>query len=155
MFYLNGETDPLMHPHLKFLTLLYLAECKDLCPTGKYQALHEIKGGQFFFRGSHELPLARLAGKFGKDADAFYKKGVSLGGIKAPYGDMSILLYPFPKIPLVYIFWKEDDEFPARITLLFDETAEKHLLLEGLWGTAFFTTNIFMLDIPPIKGKGK
>ncbi len=142
---LDKKTIPEMHPHLRFITLLYLVEAKDISPTGKWIALHEIKGGQFFFRGGHELPLNKIANKFGKDIELFNNKGISLGGQKYNFGDASICLYPFPKIPLIYILWKENDEFPANISILFDETAEKQMLLEGLWGIAFFTALQFMI----------
>ncbi|MBI5207891.1 MAG: DUF3786 domain-containing protein [Candidatus Firestonebacteria bacterium] len=141
-FFINREITPEIHPHLKFIALLYLVQVKEDVPTGKLCALHELKGGQFFFQGGHELPLTQLADKYGKDKNIedFYQKGISLGGTKAFYGDASFVLWPFPKIPITYILWKEDVEFPARITILFDETIEKHMVLEGICGTAFLTT---------------
>ena len=137
----NRVIIPEMHPHLRFLTLLYLTHAKDIYPSYKWIGLSGIRWGDFFFRGSHKLPLNELASKYSKDIENFYRHAFSLGGIKVNYGgDASVCLWPFPKLPVIYILWKEDDEFPAHTTLLFDETAEKHIVLEGLWGIAFFTT---------------
>ena len=47
-------------------------------------------------------------------------------GIKAVFdgedghdGDFSFILYPLPKIPLYYIFYLPDEDFPASVTALF------------------------------------
>ncbi|MBI5417884.1 DUF3786 domain-containing protein [Candidatus Poribacteria bacterium] len=115
-------------------------------PNGKLVGLESIKGGQFFFRAGHELPLAQVANKYKNDLEGFCKKGISLGGMKALYQDASIYLYPLPNIPIVYILWREEEEFPARVSILFDETIEKHMVLEGLWGIAFFTARQLLVD---------
>ena len=48
-------------------------------------------------------------------------------------GDEAFLLTVFPKVPLAYVLWREDDEFPARVTVLFDVTIQTHFSLDGIW----------------------
>jgi hypothetical protein len=50
----------------------------------------------------------------------------------APSGDFSFTLYPLPRIPLYYIFYLPDDEFPAAATCLFAADAANHLSVDGL-----------------------
>lgn len=46
--------------------------------------------------------------------------------------DVAAALYPFPKVPLLLLFWDKDDEFDASLQFLFDRSAESYLDLEAL-----------------------
>jgi hypothetical protein len=61
-------------------------------------------------------------------------------------GDFSLLLRPLPKVALCYIFYMPDDEFPASVTCLFSNNAERFMPLDGLADTAEYTTRK-MLDL--------
>lgn len=116
--------------------LFYLTSAKNIPFSGRLVQPVNLKGGQVFFRGTHVLPLDKLALKYGSDAKSFMKRGTELGGAQMDYGDASLQLFPFPRIPVVIILWLEDEEFPARTDLLFDSTCEFHLALDILWSTA-------------------
>jgi hypothetical protein len=47
-------------------------------------------------------------------------------------GDFSFTLFPLPKIPLFYVFYVADEEFPASVTCLFAANAESFLPVDGL-----------------------
>ena len=47
-------------------------------------------------------------------------------------GDFSFTVYPLPKIPLYYVFYCADEEFPASVTCLFAANAELFLPVDGL-----------------------
>jgi len=55
-------------------------------------------------------------------------------------GDFSLILYPLPKIPLYYIFYLPDDEFPASVTSLFCANALSFMPLDGLADVAEYTS---------------
>ena len=57
----------------------------------------------------------------------------------APSGDFSFTLYPLPRIPLYYIFYLPDEEFPAAATCLFAADAANHLPTDGLADVAEHT----------------
>lgn len=57
----------------------------------------------------------------------------------APSGDFSFTLYPLPRIPLYYIFYLPDEEFPAAVTCLFAADATEHLTVDGLADVAEYT----------------
>ncbi len=48
--------------------------------------------------------------------------------------DLAILFSPFPRTPVMLLFWDEDKEdgFDARVKLLFDETILEHLDIESI-----------------------
>jgi hypothetical protein len=93
----------------------------------------EIKGGDFFFRGPHALFTRPLEKRFGHDAQTFLEVGMRLGGGETDFGDVSFRLWPLPKIPLGYILWLEDEEFPARLVVTFDGSVEQQLPLDVIW----------------------
>lgn len=114
----------------------YLTSAMDIPLTGRLVQPGNLKGGDIFFRGSHVLPLDKLALKYGNDKEGFLKRATDLGGMQMNYGDASVKLFPFPRLPVVIILWEEDDEFPPRVDILFDSTCEFHLALDILWSTA-------------------
>jgi len=56
-----------------------------------------------------------------------------MGGSEILNGDKGFALEVFPRVPLAYILWKGDEEFPPRIRVLFDSTIESHLPLDIIW----------------------
>jgi hypothetical protein len=62
-----------------------------------------------------------------------------LNGIKREYGDSSVEIPALPRIPLLYILWK-NDEFPASSSTLFDASASYYLPTEDLAVLAELTT---------------
>lgn len=54
-------------------------------------------------------------------------------------GDFSFSLYPLPKVPLSYIFYVADEEFPASVTCLFAANAELFMPVDGLADVALDT----------------
>ena len=55
-------------------------------------------------------------------------------------GDLSLVLYPLPKIALCYVFYLPDEEFPASVTCLFSCNALSFLPLDGLADVAEYTS---------------
>ena len=55
-------------------------------------------------------------------------------------GDLSMIVRPFPKIKLHYIFYRTDDEFPASATCLFSHNALSFLPVDALADTGEYTS---------------
>jgi hypothetical protein len=124
--------------------LWYLVSAKDIACTGKLVNLEYISGGEIFTRGSHVLPLDSVANKFRKNREGFLEKGKKLGGEIMAYGDASLRLAPLPRIPVTLTLWLEDDEFPARLDLLFDSTCDMHLPTDIIWSIAMMSVLIML-----------
>ena len=117
-----------------YLVLLtYLLRARPIGLTGRMVTGSEIKGGDFFFRGPHALFTRPLEKRFGHDAQTFLEVGLRLGGGETDFGDVSFRLWPLPKIPLGYILWLGDEEFPARVVVTFDGSVEEQLPLDVIW----------------------
>jgi hypothetical protein len=47
--------------------------------------------------------------------------------------DISVVLYPLPKVPILICYWKSEDDLESRLHVFFDDTAEKNLPVESLF----------------------
>lgn len=47
--------------------------------------------------------------------------------------DYLALIHPFPKLPILIVFWKAEEEFDATLSLLFDRSAENNLSAESMY----------------------
>jgi len=125
--------------------LWYLAGAKEVPCTGRLVRIESIRGGEAFSRGSHVLPLGRLAQKYGNDKDGFIGNGERLGGEPERIADAGIRLFPLPRVPVALSLWLADDEFPARADLLLDSSCEIQLPPDIVWSVAMMSVLIMML----------
>jgi hypothetical protein len=131
--------------YTRLSVLWYLLQAQDVLPSGNLVNPRELGGsGLIFTQGSHILPLDKLARKYEEDTAAFLRQGMSLGGTSCKYGDASIKLFPFPKIPVLVVLWRKDEEFPARVDLLLDDTCSKHLPPDIIWSTTMMSVLVML-----------
>jgi len=118
---------------LYLVLVTYLLRARSIALAGRMVTGAELRGGSFFFRGPHALFAEPLELRFGKDPEEFLGAGLRLGGIKTDFGNASFRLWTLPRIPLGYILWAADDEFSARLGIVFDPSVEEHLALDVIW----------------------
>jgi hypothetical protein len=119
--------------------LAYLINAQDLPLANKYVGPENLPSGQFFFRGQHSLPTKQLEETFGKSPEQLYEVSKQFDAKRSKFGDASIELYALPRVPLTIIIWRGDDEFEARASILFDQTAGSQLPLDALGALANLT----------------
>jgi len=119
--------------------LAYLINAQDLPLANKLVRAQALPGGQFFFRGLHSLPTEKLAEAFGDCPEALHRISVQFGAKRCEYGDASIELYVLPRVPLTIVIWRRCEEFEARASILFDQTAAAQLPLDALLAAANLT----------------
>jgi hypothetical protein len=119
--------------------LAYLINVQDLPLANKFIKAENLPTGQFFFRGLHSLPTEKLEEVFGKSPESLYEASERFGAKKCEFGDASIELYVLPRIPLQIVIWRSDEEFDARASILFDQTAGTHMPLDALGALANLT----------------
>jgi hypothetical protein len=121
-------------PLLELATVLYLSNVTDVYPLGRdIVGPKDLKEGHFF-RGPHELKTAPLLDRYGKDAGGFREAAVRLSGEPVDMADAAYRLKPFPRVHLYYLFWEGDEEFPPRISVLFERSIEETLAADAIWG---------------------
>jgi hypothetical protein len=119
--------------------LWYLVKTREIPCTGRHVKLQQVSGGDAFSRGSHVLPLEKVAAQYGGNTTGFLERGKVLGGEEVELADAAVRLYPFPRIPVVVTLWLGDAEFPARADILFDSTCELQLPTDVLWSIAMMS----------------
>jgi hypothetical protein len=121
-------------PLLELAALIYFNNADALHPLGKnIVGVKDLKEGHFF-QGPHELKTEHLLERYGKDPEGFRRAAAYLGGKPADMADIAYILFPFPRIPLYYLFWKGDAEFSPRISVLFDQSIEQYFEADAIWG---------------------
>jgi hypothetical protein len=63
-----------------------------------------------------------------------------MGGEILDWGDASLHLQVLPRIATRLVLWLGDDEFPARVNMLFDRVVDQHLPLDALGCMARYVT---------------
>ncbi len=111
----------------------YLIGAKDIPLDGRWVSEKELPSGPMFFRGPHEMPSRKIEDMYGQNKNGFVTACQGLGGSKIEGGDVAFEMLAFPRFPARLILWLADEEFPARISYLFDRTANDHLRLDGIW----------------------
>ena len=123
-----------------FLSLsipIYMLTAREIPVSG--ELVKDFKGGDFFFRGSHTLPLDALSEKYSHKKALFEEAGRAMGGEPLRLGDAAFRFNFFPRVSMAFVLWLEDDEFPARVGLLFDSTADRHMALDVVWAVALLS----------------
>ena len=129
----DGCDIPLEDPLLELVTLAYLNRVDAVLPLDRdIVGLQDLKESHFF-SGPHELQTEPVLDRYGKDPQAFRQAVASLDGRMTDMADAAGRLLPFPRIPLYFLMWFADEEFPARLRVLFDRSIERFLPADAIW----------------------
>jgi len=60
-------------------------------------------------------------------------KGVEKQRDVLPWGP-GVTFQALPRISVLFILWAADNEFPAKVNILFDPAIEDHFALDTIWG---------------------
>jgi hypothetical protein len=116
--------------------LAYLINAKEILLANRLVRAEALPGGQFFFRGIHKLPIEKLENAFGARPQGLLEVSDQFKAQKCEFGDASILLYILPRLPLTIVIWRGCEEFDARASILFDQTAATQMPLDALLASA-------------------
>lgn len=139
----DGEVTTRGHitPWIKILLLHYIRTAGKGALTGKWVSYSELKSGMVkasSFERDCEIPLKEL---FDGNSQAVEMVLNRFGAIKLENFPTKNAwqIYLLPKLPVLVLYWPEEEEFPSKVKILFDSTADRFLdaeslifLLEGL-----------------------
>jgi len=57
--------------------------------------------------------------------------------------DISLVLYPLPKIPVLICYWKPEDGMASDLTLFFDSAVEENLTIDSIYILCTGMTRMF------------
>ena len=129
----DGNGTLIEDPLLELVTVTYLNRVDAVMPLDRdIVGLQDLKESHFF-AGPHELHTAGVLERYGNAPEAFRRAIVSLEGQPVDMADAAGRLLPFPRIPLYFLLWFADEEFPARLRVLFDRSIERVLPADAIW----------------------
>jgi hypothetical protein len=88
--------------------------------------------GMIYLEPFNKRVTKYLLGVFGNKPQLLLQAGALLGGTTVNCGDYAVRLDVLPRLPITYVLWAGDEEFPPRATVLFDATAPFYLPPEDL-----------------------
>lgn len=128
-----------LSPQEQGLILHYLLGVRCIPLSDSLITFREIPSGEFYYQAFTKRAQIPLVDTFGEDTEGFLRAGKLLGGQEAGVGDVSLTIVPLPKIPITFVLWRGDDEFPPEGTILFDPSIEHFLAGEDI---AFLAANV-------------
>ena len=133
---------------LALAVLSYLCHIDSVGLDDEWVSEKALPGGSIFFQGPHALPLAPLVEHFGENASAFAASGQAVGGVPSEYGDASVMLETFPKVPVCFVLWEGDDEFPANATAMFDRSIARIFALDVILAVVESAVRLIVNEAP-------
>ena len=125
------------------ITLYALHANEDPCMPTPFKAFREIPNSLPYvgaFASHTESILIPHIGAIEDNLDPIFKTLNGEISRDDQGGDFSIIVRPFPKIKLRYIFYLADEEFPASATCLFSNNALSCLPIDALADTGEYTS---------------
>lgn len=114
----------------EILFLHYLTGASGVPSGGEKVSFKDLPDG-FIYNGPFQNRVVRpLVSAFGGRPQQLVTAGTNLGGKPAPFGDAATEIPALPRLPLVFIIWAGDDEFPPNGGVLFDANISSYLAAE-------------------------
>jgi len=134
----NGNVKSQCHTHSWFsLPLLdYILNCTGEELTGRWVPFRELENGQTWnplFEQRCERPLKKIADAYNELFEDLIRMFSGTSSFNNFNSDISVVLYPLPKVPVLICYWKPEDDLESRLHLFFDDTAEKNLPIGSLF----------------------
>lgn len=116
----------------KILILHYLTQAKGTPISNKTIAYKELPEGTSYFPTFSKRAIQPLVTHFGKEPHQLLDVARRLGGHKADFGDVSVTINAFSRVPITLVLWRGDDEFPPEGNIMFDSTISDYLPTEDI-----------------------
>lgn len=134
---LKGNIESIIHIHLWITVplLRYIINGGGDGMTGKWVAFDQLKNGitmSNYFEKRCVEPLRQMADSH---TDIFFDLLDVFGGRPADglSADITRVIYPLPKLPFLFLYWKAEEEFESKLQILFDASADRYLDFEAVY----------------------
>ncbi len=132
----NLSSDIHMHIWVTVPVLSYIINSSGIPVSGNWVPFRELKSGKTWYRLFEqrcEKPLKKVADNY---TDLFEDMIRIFNGrqVENHYeSDISLVLHPLPKVPMLICYWKPEDGLESNLNLFFDSTAEENLGIESIY----------------------
>ncbi|MGB3225840.1 MAG: DUF3786 domain-containing protein [Desulforhopalus sp.] len=136
------STDIHVNPWVVIPLLDYVLKCKGIPVSGDWISFREIAGGKEkypLFKKRGEDVLKHLADEYTDFFDDIVHMFDGKTVEKRFESDVSVVLYPFPLVPIMVCYWKPEEGLEASLNLFFDKSVGDNL---GIDSTFFLGTGL-------------
>ena len=140
------KTDIHINPWVALPVISYVLHCQGVPLTGKWVPSRELEGGREMnglFVQRSEKPLKKIADTY---PNLFEDLFLIFSGKKVENhyeSDISLVLYPLPKVPLLICYWKPEDGMASGLHLFFDSSASANAGIGMIFGLATGIVRMF------------
>jgi len=134
----QGRVTSECHTHAGLIIplLSYIVYSRGADPGGNWVSFRELKGGapmSALFEQRGEKRLQKLADSHTELFDDLVGMFSGKKEKELFASDISVVLHPLPKLPVLICYWKPEDDLGSKLNILFDATAERHLAIESIF----------------------
>jgi len=116
----------------KLLILHYFIEAKGTPLSNNTISYKGLAEGNIYFPTFYQRAIKPLVNYFGKEPRQLLNVAGLLGGDEADYGDVSVIISAFSRVPITLVLWKGDEEFAPEGNIMFDSTISDYLPTEDI-----------------------
>ena len=104
--------------------------------SGNWVSFRDLKNGKPWYRlfdRKCKKPFKKIADTY---TDFFHDILHIFNGKQVEnhyHSDISLVLYPLPRIPILICYWKPEDDLESDLNIFFDSTATENLNIESLY----------------------
>ena len=99
--------------------------------SGRYAPVNSLKGRPPVGVGTSFY--TKVASRFDREVDAFQRACRELGGVPVEMGDLGFRFSVFGELSVILKFYRADEDFPASLTLLWDENMLQFVFYETVF----------------------
>jgi hypothetical protein len=116
----------------RILILHYFTSAKGTVATAELIAFKQLSGGVSYFPAFSQRAMGPLVGNFGGNPELLGKAAAKLGGREAGYGDASVTINAFDRVPVTLVLWRGDEDVAPNGNILFDANVSDYLPTEDV-----------------------
>jgi len=114
------------------IILSHFAKAEIMPKSGKLIKYGDLPGGHAYERAYMQRAIEPITEAFGdRPSTELIEAAKLLNGVVLDFGDVAVEIPALQGIPLLYVLWLKE-EFPASLTVLYDESASRYLPTEDL-----------------------
>jgi len=133
----------------KVLILHYLTVAKGSPATNRMITFGQLPGCASYFTVFQQLAVAPLLNRFGDEPELLLEAAAKLGGQKADYGDVSVIINAFSRVSVTIALWRGDDEFSPRGSIMLDSGISDYLPTEDIREVCGIIARKLVKSVPP------
>jgi hypothetical protein len=116
----------------RILILHYLTQARGTPTSNKAITYKELPEGVNYFPTFFKRAIKPVVDHFGNEPQQLLNIAATLGGHKADYGDVAVTINAFSRVPITFVLWRGDDEFPPDGNIIFDANISDYLSTEDI-----------------------